>query len=73
MLGHENFGVWTGPNTTKRLKKKVETTYIMCNEQSSAGNSKAASLVTVVSCYLSTESQISTVEKPDLFATLSKI
>ena len=44
----------------------------MCNEQSSAGNSKAASLVTVVSCYLSTERQIFTVEKPDLFATLSK-
>ena len=30
-------------------------------------------MVTVVSCYLSTESQIFTVEKPDLFATLSKI
>ena len=45
----------------------------MCNEQSSAGNGKAASLVTVVSCYLSTESQIFTVEKPDLFAKLSKI
>ena len=58
----------------KDKKKKDETTYIMCNEQSLAGNSKAASLVTVVSSYLSTESQIFTVDKPDLFfATLSKI